>query len=195
MPETNEEKLVNTVPGPTAEVVIEAASTPVVETAPAAPVEATAPTEEVEELPPPPQHTYLLKDISDHIDRVRRSKHLGETKGEFADNLYPFLQAIIDHFGERLDKTETALVEMIDQTDSFVQADLAILVANALNLGKAMASIIQQFKPGMTLDAKGVAKMHGLAAQYIAAADEAAMAVAEVTIEPGDDDDDEEEDE
>jgi predicted P-loop ATPase len=148
--------------------------------------------EALENDPPdaPAPHAFLLKDIADAIERVGRSKHLGETKTEFAEQLYPILQAIVEHFGERQDASEAALTEIVEQTDSFVQEDLALLVANALNLGRAMAQVINGFKPGMQLKAEGVAKLQNLAAQYLAAADVAGNAVAEVTIEAGDDGDD-----
>lgn len=192
MADTNTETQVPApIPVPMTEV-LEVTTTPVAAT-PAA--EAPAPEPEVEDVEPPtpPAHTFLLKDIGDAIDRVKRSNLGVPVVVEFADNLYPMLQAIIDHFGERADKAEAALTEIIEQTDSFVQEDLAMLVANALNLGKAMATIIGQFKPGMVLDAKGVGKMKGLAAQYLNAADLAATAVAEVTIEGDDEEGDDEE--
>jgi len=158
-------------------------------------VEVPAPEVEVDEPEAPPEHAFLLKDIGDAIERVKRSKHLGETKGEFANELYPLLQSIVEYFGERQMRSEAALAELIDQTDSFVQSDLALQIANALNLGKAMAQIMLQMKPGMVLEAKGVAKCQALANQYITAADIAAESVANVTIEEGEDEEDDDEEE
>lgn len=151
-------------------------------------VETSNDEEETDESPFGP----LLKDIRKHQRRAMATKSLGETRLEFAHNVYPTLEALTEAVDERIGRLENAFDAIIEQTESFLQPDIAKSVADLFNMGKAMAHTLLQFKAGMKLTPDGEKKLHVLAQTFLAAVDPVAKALAEITLDPGEDDDEEE---
>lgn len=195
MPNETIETPVDNIPLPSTETVVE---TSIVEAAPApaepesifSPPEsvATATPEEDAVSADDAPFAALLKDIRKAQKRSERTKALGESRLEFAHNVYPLLEALVEAVDERTGRLENAFDAIIEQTESFLQPDLAIAVGELFNMGKAMAQTLLQFKPGMKMSTEGAKKVHALAAGFLKQVDVVAKAIAEATLEPGEDD-------
>jgi hypothetical protein len=135
----------------------------------------------------------ILKDVRRAARRSGNTKGLGALIArEFSQETYPLLEAMLEAVDERVGRLENAFDEIVEQTESFLQPDLSLAVAQVFNLGKAIASIVLQFKAGQKMTAEGEKKLHALAQQYLMAVDPVAKALAEATLDPNADDDEEE---
>jgi hypothetical protein len=158
-----------------------------------APVPETDEDEDEEEDGPFAQ---VKRDIRRAERRARRNLS-GDMRREFAMELYPLLAAIVEAIDERTGLLDNAFTEIIEQTESFLQPDLSLAVAQVLNLGKALAEMMMKFQPGMKLGPESAKQLHALAQNYLSAVEPVTKALAEATLDPNavDDDEDEEGDE
>lgn len=126
----------------------------------------------------------LAKEIEKAQKRAAKAVHL-ETKIELSQETYPLLTAIVEFFGERMDRTERVVNELINQTESLVQPELAEQILGTLNLGKQLATVVGKLRVG-NLDAVTLARLKQFAGAFAAAAAATEVAVMEVTLEPPD---------
>ena len=130
------------------------------------------------------EHTYLMKDLASATKRAASAKYLEASK-EFADQAYPLMQAITEHFGDRMTRMEEAMDAMIEQTDSFLQPELARSIVGTLELGKIVAGLAANSPDP---------KLKQAATAYLAAVEMTIEAVEEVTVasDVGEDEDEDE---
>jgi hypothetical protein len=133
------------------------------------------------------EHDFLIDDIARATKRAAGAKYLDASK-EFADQAYPLMHAMAEMFGERMTRVEEALDAMIEQTESFLQPDLARRIMATLELGKLVADLAAK-SPNKELQHAALA--------YATAYELTIEIVEEATVAPstGPDDDDEEGDE
>lgn len=114
--------------------------------------------------------------------RAAKAVHL-ECKTEMAQETYPLLQAVTEFFAERLDRAEHAIAELLNQTESFIQPDLAEQIIGALNVGRQLAVVVGKLRVG-NLDAVTLSRLKQFGAAFMGAAAATEQVVAEVTLEP-----------
>lgn len=135
------------------------------------------------------EHDFLIADIVRATKRASGAKYL-EAATEFAREAYPLMQAMADHFGDRMTRMEEAMDAMMEQTDSFLQPELARQIMATLELGKIVATLAAKL-PGKDLQQA--------AAAYLTAFEMTLEAVEDATLPPnaaaGEDDEEEGEDE
>lgn len=146
--------------------------------------------ETTEQEDPVQEHTYLLEDLAKAQKRAAKATFL-EAKREFADECYPLLASFMEHFGARMERLEAAVDEMIEQTESFLQPDLAQQLLATLELGRQLADACTKLKAGDTLDAKTAARFQQLGAAVLTANAMTVEAVNEAALPPSEDEDDE----
>lgn len=140
----------------------------------------------------PSEHQYLLEDLERARVRAAGSKYI-EAQKEFAEEAYPLVQELTDHFGARMDRLEKAMDALIDETESFLQPDLANQILATLEMGKQVAEAMMQIKAG-SLDEMAVKRLHQAAGAYLTAAEMTIESVATITLEPEDEGGDGEDD-
>ena len=139
----------------------------------------------------------IQKEIEKAQKRAAKATFI-EAKKEFAEETYPILESVVEFFGERFERIERAVAELIDQTESFVQPELADQIHATFAIGRQLALLVSRLRVG-ALDGVTLKRLSAAGVAFVNAADETETAVAQVTVAPpeedGEDDDGEEGDE
>jgi len=143
----------------------------------------------------------LLLEVGKAQKRVAKEPFV-EAKKELANETYPLLESMIEFFGSRLAAAEAAIAEVIDQTESFIQPELADQIHGALAIGRLLVEQVRKLRPG-TLDPMTLKRLQQVCVDFIKNADETDVTVAHLTVSPpeeetgdeGEEDDEDEEDE
>lgn len=129
------------------------------------------------------EHQFLIADITEHEKRAGKATYL-EAKNEFADNAYPLIRSIIEHFGERMSRVEDVVDELMNQTESYLQPGLAAQMTGTLNLGKVVADAVMRLHAG-TIGEVEVKRLQQAAAAYLTAFEIAVEAIEEASVPEG----------
>lgn len=124
----------------------------------------------------------LVKEIEKAGKRTGKATFI-EAKTEFSQETYPILGAIVEFFGDRLERNERAIAELIDQTESFVQPELADQIHGMIDVGRQLAAMVVKLRVG-NLDARTLKILQQAAAAFMTAANMTEESVANVTVEP-----------
>ncbi len=120
----------------------------------------------------------LRADCKLHSERIMRSKLPDGLKNELAENIWPFLEALLE---ENLGMDE-AIGELIDQSENVLQPELAAAIVGALEIGKLLCketeALIEQ-----TEDDLRKKRITDLLKQYRQAAEIVTDEVAAATVE------------
>lgn len=143
----------------------------------------------IDATPEAPEHAYLLDDLDRARKRAGGATYL-EAKKEMAEECYPLLQEIVDHFGQRMQRTEQALDALIDETESFLQPDLARQILANLEMGGILADAVMKLQVG-PLDEVTLKKLQQSATAFLTAAEMTAETVSGVMLEAGEPEDEE----
>lgn len=127
----------------------------------------------------------LLGDVQRAAKRAGDAKYL-EAKREFADNLYPLLQEIVEKIDERCANTEEMILELIEQTESIVQPELATQIFGVIDLGLQLCTVVDEAK----LDDVTAQKLKIIVEAYRLAATITQEAVNDATVEDDETDED-----
>lgn len=133
-------------------------------------------------------HEDVIKDIEKAQRRAAKATFI-EAKKEFAEEAYPMMATVVEFFGERFERMERALAEIIDQTESFVQPELAEQILQTVELARALADGALRLRVGQQLDLTTLKRLHAIANSLKVAAATTEEQVVAVTVDPGDEDD------
>jgi len=139
------------------------------------------------------EHQFLLEDLARAQKRTMNAKYL-EAQKEFSTEAYPLMITIAEHFGERLQALEAAMDEMIQQTDSFLQPELAQQLTATLDLAKLLAEGVLALANGNPAAGMALKPLLGHATAYLTAYEMTSEAIEEATVPPGADEDKDEDD-
>lgn len=134
----------------------------------------------------------IVADIERLQKKASEAKYL-EAQKELANNVYPLLAELVRAVDERLARTETVVVDLIEDSDSVIQPELAAQIYGCIELGQQLCDAVDAAQ----VDDVTKARLAEIAQAYRIAANIVIREVAEVAIEPDDaeDEDDEDEDE
>lgn len=135
------------------------------------------------------EHRFLIEDLERLLNRAQGAKAL-ETKNEFATQAYPMLLAVVEHFGERMERLEGVVDEIIDGSESLIQPPLATQILTTLELGRVLAEACMSLNP---TDANALNQVKQSAAAYLTACELTSESVEEVSVPGGEEDEDDEE--
>ncbi len=126
----------------------------------------------------------LRADCKLQRERILSSKLPAGLKEELADNVWPFLEALVE---ENLGMDD-AIGELIDQSDNVLQPELAAAIVGALEMGKMICKEVEALIDEADDDLRkkrvtGMLKQYRLAAEVVT--DE--VAAATIEMEPEDD--------
>ena len=110
-----------------------------------------SPVVEEEEKNVAEEHTFLLEDISRAQKRAEKAKFL-EAQKEFANEAYPLMSAMAEHYGDRLTRLEQAMDALIDETDTIIQPEVGEQLAGTLEVGAELAAEVMKLQVGQSLD-------------------------------------------
>lgn len=130
----------------------------------------------------PPEHAYLLEDLDRARKRAVAASYL-EAKKEMAEECYPLIQELVDHFGQRMARLEQAMDALIDETESFLQPDLGRQILANLEIGGVLADGVMKLQAG-AIDEVTLKKLQQTAGAFLTAAEMTAEAVSGVMLEP-----------
>lgn len=92
-----------------------------------------------------PTFAEIRADLKQHLTRAKKAKFL-EARPEFAENVYPLLNDLVEALDDRLLLIEGSLAEVIAQTESLVQPELADQIDETLGLAdKLLAAVSAHF--------------------------------------------------
>ena len=137
----------------------------------------------------------LIDDVRGAQKRAQKATYL-EAKNELATNVYPIIEMLV----QKLRQHENLLGNVLEQTESFIQTELASDINSVLQIGAQLANLILGIQPGVPIDPTGLQQLKQIAGAYLQAAQAVAESVENVAV-PGDeeevedDEDDEDEDE
>lgn len=139
----------------------------------------------------------ILKDLNDAQRRAQKATYL-EAKNEFAENTYPLMIAMFEEMNERLQSTEGALAELIDQQGSYLQPDIASQILTTIEVGRGLVGEVRAAMAVATMPDDVRKRLDDACNLFGAHAEATAVGVSEIVAE-GDDsepeDDDDEDDE
>jgi hypothetical protein len=135
---------------------------------------------------------FLIKDCKGARKRLLESPLAtsAQASSEMANNMYPLLEAILKEIAE----VDDVIQEVIDQTESFVQEDLAEAIYAALTAGGQLVSQVAELLSSGDLDDLRKRKLADAAAVYEALAAAAVAAVHDASSDSDDDSDDDDSD-
>jgi len=123
----------------------------------------------------------LVKEIEKAAKRTGKATFI-EAKTEFSQETYPILSAVVEFFGDRLERNERAIAEIIDQTESFIQPELADQIHGLIDVGRQLAAMVVKLRVG-NLDGRTLKVLQQAAAAFMTAANMTEESVANVTVE------------
>lgn len=129
------------------------------------------------------EHSFLKRDLEQLQKRASKAKFL-EAQKEFSEQVYPFLETMLDHFGDRMVRLESAVDALIDETDSIIQGDLAEQLLATVELGTDLAEAVMKLQAGQTLDDTTLQRLVGQAGAYLTAAELATEAIESHQVSP-----------
>lgn len=133
----------------------------------------------------------LARDIARQRKRAETSTYLEYRKDAVA-NLWPLLADLVAACDERMRETEEMVAELIENTQSIVQPDLAIQIMSLIDIGDQLAQLVSASPATDDMTKKRLAE--ALTA-WTAAAPLVREAVQEATVEPDEGDEGDEGDE
>ena len=131
-------------------------------------------------------------DVREELARLEKraaSKQLHDLKAELSNNIFPFLEMLIEATETRIGETETLLSVGADETQ--IEPDFAEQLKTTFNIGLALCETLAKGNDD-DVTRKRVAE---LMASYQLAATAAIQAVDDATLEAVEDEDEEDEDE
>lgn len=142
----------------------------------------------------------LARDIARQRKRAETATYLEYRKDAVA-NLWPLLADLVAACDERMRETEEMVAELIENTQSIVQPDLAIQITSLIDIGDQLVQLVSALPVGDDMTKK---RLEEALTAWTAAAPLVREAVQEATVEPdegdegdeeGDDDEDQDGDE
>lgn len=128
----------------------------------------------------------VIADIQNAQKRAAAATFL-EAKREVADYVYPLLESLFEHFNERLEETEAAVSELIDQNGSYIQQDLAAQILSTLEIGNHLAEEVLALLKTAPLDDFTKRKLAEAASAFKPAAEQTIQAVLEISVDEDED--------
>lgn len=132
----------------------------------------------------------LRADCKLQRERILGSKLPATLKSELADNLWPFLEALLE---ENLGMDD-AIAELIDQSENVLQPEFAAAIVGALELGKLICNEVDALIKDSDDDLRKK-RIAGLLTDYRRAAEVVTDEVAAATVDMEPEEDEEPEDE
>lgn len=120
----------------------------------------------------------VIKDLEKQRKRARDAKHL-ETAFELGWNVYPALIALVRALDERISETEAEVIALIQQTESVIQPELSTQIL-------AMLDLVKVFCSAVLADTTTSDILRQQATSLLAALEETAQRVEEVSIDDSD---------
>ncbi len=129
----------------------------------------------------------LHNDLKSMQHRLRSIKFVdGAVSKEMVNETGPTLLALAEHFDERLNEMAEVLQDVIDQSDSLVQPELAAELAATFSGARNLSGAVLALQAGQLSDME-LKNLHNLAKGLLASVETSVAAVAEVTIQYEDD--------
>lgn len=131
----------------------------------------------------------LTRDIARQRKRAETSSYL-EYRKDAAANLWPLLADLVAACDERMRETEEMVAELIENTQSIVQPDLAIQITSLIDIGDQLVEFVRALPVGDDMTKK---RLEEALTAWTAAAPLVREAVEEAAVEPDEDDEGDEE--
>lgn len=136
----------------------------------------------------------LRAEAAEHARRAKKATYL-EAKKELADNLYPFLEDLIEKIDQRFSETEDMVAELVETTESVIQPELHDQIIGALVIGMQLCDLVIKIVETTPPNEETLKRLQENVKAYRAAYAMTVEAVDEVTLDPDDEEDDDDSDE